>query len=215
MLAFRLPVIRPIHGLLYAEWSMRPTYWPLLLKVLYREPLLRYRCTRLGRRLRMSGALPMIIGDGRIELGDDVTLDDSNTWNVGFKVSTDAQLIIGNRVFVGDHVLFSAAKSITIGDDTMIAGRTSIFDNVSHPLSPARRLRGESFSLDECEPVVIGRNVWIGTQCFILKGVTIGDNSVVAAGSVVTRSVPPNTLAAGSPAKVVREIGDEVSEPAG
>lgn len=208
ILSFRLPVIRPLHALLYAEWSMRGTYVPLLLKILYREPLLRYRCARVGRRLRLSGNLPMIIGDGTIEIGDDFTLDAENTWQVGFKISTDARLVIGDRVFIGDHVGISVAKSVTIGDDTLIAGRTFIFDNISHPLSPARRLRGDSFTLDESSPIVIGRNVWVGTSAFIMRGVTIGDNSVVAAGAVVTESVPPNTLVAGAPARVIRSIAD-------
>jgi acetyltransferase-like isoleucine patch superfamily enzyme len=209
VLGLRLPVFRPLFGLLYAEWNLRQTYGPLVLKFLYREPLLRYRCERVGARLQLGGSLPMIIGDGRIEIGDDVGIDTRNTWLVGFKVSESAELIIGDRVFIGYQNVLSVARSIRIGDDTMLAGNVKIFDNISHPLSPARRLRHDSFTLDECAPVVIGRNVWIGDGAVIMRGVTIGDNSVVAASSVVTRSVPPNTLVAGNPAVVKKEIGDE------
>ena len=207
-LRIRLPLPRPVAAVLYAEWSARQTYVPLLLKILYREPLLRYRCARLGRRLQLGGSLPMIIGNGRIELGDDVSIDTRNTWIVGFKVSKDPRLIIGNRVFVGYQTVFSVATQVTVGDDTLIAGNVQIFDNISHPLSPARRLRGESFTLDEAAPVEIGRNVWLGNGVMIMRGVTIGDNSVVAAGSVVTKPVPPNVLVAGNPARVVKDVAE-------
>src|SRR5882724_12509608 len=63
-------------------------------------------------------------------------------------------------------------------------------------------------ALAEVAPVVIGRNVWIGIRCIIMRGVTIGDNSVVAAGSIVTKSVPPNTLVAGNPATPIRQLND-------
>jgi len=208
LLDLRLPVIRPLAAVLYAEWSLRRTLWPLLLKILYREPLLRYRCDHVGRRLRLGGALPLMMGNGRILIGDDVTIDPRNTWVVGFKVSTDAVLEIGNRVFIGYQTTISVAKRVRIGDGTMIAGNVQIFDNISHPLSPARRLRGESFTLDEANPVIIGANVWIGGGAIVTRGVTIGENSVVGAGSVVTRSVPANTLIAGNPAVVIKSIAD-------
>ena len=205
-ISLRMPMIRPLFALLYGERTLRQTFGPLLLNFLYREPLLRYRCTRTGRRLQLCGSLPYIVGDGQIEIGDDVGIDTRNTWMIGFKVSDNAQLTIGNRVFVGYQNVFSVAKRITIGDDTMLAGNVRIFDNISHPISPGRRLRKESFTLDEASPVEIGRNVWIGDSVTIMRGVTIGDNSIIAAGSIVTKSIPANCLAAGNPAVVKREI---------
>ncbi len=125
-----------------------------------------------------------------------------------FKVSTDAKLRIGNRVFIGYQNVFSVAKSIEINDDTMFASGVQILDNISHPLSPRRRLHHESFTIDEASPVIIGNNVWLGTNAMILKGVTIGDNSIVAAAAVVTKSVPPNTLVAGNPAVAIKTLAD-------
>ncbi len=208
-LAVRMPVIRPLAALLWAERDLRGRLWPLLAKIFYREPLLRYRAESLGRRLHLEGSLPLIIGQGRIRIGDDVVIGARNTWNVGFKVSTDAQLVIGNRVYIGYQNFLSVAGYVEIGDDTMLVANVQILDNTSHPISPARRLRHESFSLAETAPVVIGNNCWIGTGAMILRGVTIGANSVVAAASVVTADVAPDSLVAGNPARLIRSIRDE------
>jgi maltose O-acetyltransferase len=79
-------------------------------------------------------------------------------------------------------------------------------------MSPRKRFLHEPYDLDEAEPVVIGRNCWIGGHAFILRGVTIGDNSIVAAASIVTKSVPANVLVGGIPAKVLRELPDDLTE---
>ncbi len=206
LLGLRLPVFRPFWSLVYTERELRRIWMPILLKILYREPIMRYRCARVGKRLNMYGAVPLIFGTGRIEIGDDVHLDGRNTWVVGSRASMDARLIIGDRVVIGYQNYFSVAKQIVIGDDTLLASNVQIYDNINHPIEPDRRLHKESITLDEAAPVTIGRNVWLATGCIIMKGVTIGDGSVVGAGSVVTRDVPPNALAAGNPARVVRTL---------
>lgn len=209
LLRVRIPVIRPIYGTI---WTFRPLVlrlWGLTTKILYREPMLRYRCEEVGVGLALEGAVPLIIGDGRIRIGEGVRIGGRNTWVVGFKVSEGAELVIGDRVSVNYQTTISVARSVRIGDDTMIAGNVQIYDNISHPLSPARRLRHDSFTLEESAPIVIGKNCWIGNQAIVMRGVTIGDNSVVAAGSIVTKSVPPNTLVGGNPARVIKQIADD------
>jgi len=206
LLAVRLPVIRPLAAFLWGIGELWGRLWPLFLKIIYREPMLRYRCAHVGVRLELEGAIPQIIGDGTVEIGDDVLIGSLQTWIVGFKVSTAPRLLIGNRVSINYDTTISVAECVSIGDDTMIAMRVQIYDNPSHPLAPSRRLRRESFAIDEARPVMIGRNVWIGTAAIILRGVTIGDNAVVAAGSVVTKSVPANTVVAGNPAKIIKTL---------
>src|SRR5712691_1351550 len=202
----RLPVIRPLLGVVYGVTQLALMTYHFGAKVLYREPLFRYRCARIGTRLHLEGAIPQIIGNGRIEIGDDVTIGAPCTWDLGFSVVPRAELIIGDRVSINYRNIMSVAKSVRIGDDTLIAGDVAIFDNISHPMSPAKRLARAPITADDAAPVVIGRNVWIGIGCIIMRGLTIGDNSVVAAGSVVTKSVPPNTLVAGNPAVAIRQI---------
>jgi acetyltransferase-like isoleucine patch superfamily enzyme len=205
----RLPMIRPFWGMLYAERQLRlEGWWPLLLQVLYREPLLRYRCTTFGRGVTVEGVIPQVYGAGKIHIGANAVIGGGNTWLVGFPWGGDAELVIGDRVSVGYKTLLSIATRLTIGADTIMAPYVQIYDNPSHPLSPARRLRHEALRIDECAPVTIGRNVWVGAGAMIMRGVTIGDNSVVAAGAIVTRDVTPNTLVGGNPAKPIKDISD-------
>jgi acetyltransferase-like isoleucine patch superfamily enzyme len=91
---------------------------------------------------------------------------------------------------------------IDIGDYVMIWPNLSILTS-GLPFEPSQR---RAFVI--AKPIVIERNVWIGASAIILGGVTVGENSVVAAGAVVTRDVPPNTLAAGNPARVLRSIAE-------
>lgn len=204
----RLPVVRPVLAVVYGATQLASIAWHFVAKLTYREPLFRYRCAEVGKRLNLEGAPPLIIGAGRIGIGDDVTIGAPCTWDLGFSILPKGELIIGNRVSINYRNIISVAKSVRIGDDTLIAGDVAIFDNISHPISPAKRLARAPITAGDVAPVVIGRNVWIGIGSIVLRGVTIGDNSIVAAGSVVTKSVPPNTLVAGNPAVPIKEIGD-------
>ncbi|AWB85261.1 sugar O-acetyltransferase [Mycetocola zhujimingii] len=106
---------------------------------------------------------------------------------------------LGDRIFINSGCRFQDQGGITIGDDCLI-GHNAVFATLNHDLDPARRadLRPS--------PIRIGRNVWIGANVTVLPGVTIGDNAVVGAASVVTRDVPDDAVVVGSPAKVVRTV---------
>lgn len=111
-----------------------------------------------------------------------------------------AQVRLGGNTFLNDDASVTAMRSITIGSGCAIAWRTMIADSDFHALQ-GRTGRFETVTL----PVTIGDNVWIGMGSFILKGVSIGAGSVVAAGTVVRRDVPPGVLFSGNPGQVVRE----------
>ena len=117
-------------------------------------------------------------------------------------------LHIGNHVQINDSVHIGAIEQVVIGDHTLIASRVFISDHnhgnyqIPDPASapnipPAERPLSS-------KPVHIGRNVWLGEQVCILPGVTIGDGAIVGANSVVTHDIPPNSIAAGNPARVIR-----------
>jgi acetyltransferase-like isoleucine patch superfamily enzyme len=109
-------------------------------------------------------------------------------------------ITVGRSVFIGHGCMFTGHGAIEIGDEVMIANRVSLV-TAGHPVEPDKRR-----DFITVAPVTIGRNVWIGTAATILPGVTVGADSVVAAGAVVNRDVPPATLVAGVPATVVRDL---------
>lgn len=111
---------------------------------------------------------------------------------------------LGKNVYVNFNSTFVDDAQIYIGDGTMLAPNVTIVA-ASHPMSP--KLRAEGYGCNK--PVYIGKNVWIASNVTILPGVHIGDNSVIGAGSVVTKDVPENVFAAGNPAKIIREITDD------
>lgn len=108
---------------------------------------------------------------------------------------------IGQRGFINYACVFLDCNFIRIGDDAQIGPGVHIYTAL-HPLDPATRRSG----LEAAKPVAIGDNVWLGGSCVICPGVSIGDNTVVGAGSIVVRDLPPNVLAVGNPCRVVRRL---------
>ena len=110
---------------------------------------------------------------------------------------------IGENFYANvDCVILDGAK-VTFGNNVFIAPNCGFY-TAGHPLDVAQRNQG----LEYAYPITIGNNVWIGAQACILPGVTIGDNTVIGAGSVVTKDIPANVVAAGNPCQVIRKIAD-------
>lgn len=110
-------------------------------------------------------------------------------------------ITLGKRIFINSGCKFQDQGGVVIGDDCLI-GHNTVMATLDHDLAPSRRADMHP------SPIVVGRNVWIGANATILSGVTIGDNAVVAAASVVTKDVPKDSIVVGSPARVVRSVAD-------
>ena len=113
----------------------------------------------------------------------------------------------GKNVYANFNLTLVDDTHIYVGDCTMFAPNV-VVTTAGHPIDPELRERVYQFNL----PVHIGRNVWIGAGAVILPGITIGDNSVIGAGSIVTKDIPANCVAYGNPCRVVREIGEHDRE---
>ena len=119
-----------------------------------------------------------------------------------FYTASGDEIRLGRNVFVNQNCTFYDLSGLDIGDDVMIGPNVSLI-TARHPLEPLQR-RAATIG----KPILIERNVWIAAGATVIGGVTVGENSVVAAGSVVTRNVAPNTLVGGNPARVIRSIRD-------
>lgn len=111
---------------------------------------------------------------------------------------------IGDNFFVNMNCVILDEAKVSFGDNVFIAPNCGFY-TAGHPLDVERRNKG----LEYAYPISVGNNVWICAQVCVLPGVTIGDGTVIAAGSVVTKSIPAGVLAAGNPCKVIRPITDE------
>ena len=206
LLRFNFPVIKPLHLPLYyvTTWVQRGC--ANVVHCVWSVPIFKARCTNVGKGLRLPNGIPYVIGDHlKFILGDNVTI--MRTTIGASKIFDDPVLKIGDNSTVGYGTVISIAKEVSIGDDCMIGPNCIIMDSDDHPLSPAKRLLKESVDPQDVNPVKIGNNVFIGSYCAILKGVTIGDNSIISTHSVITRDVFPNSVYAGNPARpTLRDI---------
>ena len=127
--------------------------------------------------------------------------DGSAFINQPFYCDYGKHIKVGKRFFANFHFTVLDEAPVTIGDDCFIGPNVSIY-TACHSTDPVER----NSRMEWAEPVTIGDNVWIGGDVCILPGVTIGDNVTIGAGSVVTRDIPSNTVAAGNPCRVIKTI---------
>jgi maltose O-acetyltransferase len=118
-----------------------------------------------------------------------------------FYVDYGAQVRIGARCFANFGLVALDVAAITIGDDVQIGPNVQLL-TPTHPVEPEpRREKWEA-----ARPITIGDNVWLGGGAIVMPGITIGENTVVGAGAVVTRDLPPDVVAVGNPARVIKQI---------
>jgi len=174
----------------------------------YYEPMFRSRCRRVGKSLnyvKVRQGFPYFHGNIHIFLGDNVTVHSRSSFSAA-SVFEKASLCVGDKTYLGPGLSIGVAKKISIGSCCHIASNVTISDNDGHPLDPIRRAKGEPVDKEDVFSVQIGNNVWIGEGAIILKGVSIGQGSVVAARSVVIRNIEPCCVVAGNPATTIKRV---------
>lgn len=167
----------------------------------------------IDKKITFSRGLPncdqkmIVSGKGKVHIGEGCSF--------GYKLGgfhrggcieiqaryTNAVIRLGNNVMTNNNIFICSANSIEIGDDTLIGQYVTIFDFEAHGIKPSERR-----NIGEIGSVRIGRNVWIGNNVLILKNTTIGDDSIIAAGAVVSGDFPSGMIIGGIPAKAIKKI---------
>ncbi len=185
---------------------------PAMETLAQRPRIWKYRALSTCRRVSGEPVLLqpiLVVGPGAVALGDGVQFG----WRAspGFYsgycylevAREEARIEIGDRTELNNGAMLkSAGAGIRIGSDGLFGVGVEIFDSDFHELAPARRHDGQP----RLAPVEVGDNVFVGMGARILKGATIGSDSVIGAGAVVTGTIPAGVVAAGNPARVIREL---------
>ena len=195
-------IARPVFSMMYKLHRLKQNVMIWGEKFFWSEPLLRSQCVSVGEGLIMQ-ELPHMMGQGAIKIGDQVRLSGKQQIAFSSRYKNRPDLSIGDHTFIGHNVSFAVSDEITIGRHCMIAGNVSFMDMDGHPVDWRARADHQPTPAAQIRPIHVGDHVWIGNGALILKGVKIGDRSIIAARSVVTKDVPPDTIVAGNPARVV------------
>lgn len=190
-----------------------------------RNRFLYYLIIITNKRLKTEGRIvfqgkPIIdIADGAsITIKRDVTL---NSTNKGYHINLHSPVKLfadrcGAEIIIGENTrihgtCIHAYNKISIGKNCLIAANTQIFDGSGHDIS-FPDVENRIYTKGNAKPIIIEDHVWIGANCIILPGVTIGNGSIIAAGSVVYNDIPPMVVAGGNPAKVIRDYSNKYLE---
>lgn len=157
------------------------------------------RATSLGARVRLRGR-PAVVTRGDLVIGDRVQLV-STVATLELVAEHGGRLEIGERSLVNFGCSIVAFQRVSIGQGALIGPHCMIMDTDFHHVEPERRLEPP-----EASPISIGENVWLGARVIVMPGVTIGDDAVIGIGSIVTKDIPPRSVAVGVPARVVKTL---------
>lgn len=199
----RHPALEPLAHLIAAVGRRFTSARLWAVKVYFR---LRFPGVALGKGVRLEPGIHWKLHhDARVAVGAGTII------RGGCVIHADGLLVIGERVEIAKTVTIVALERIEIGDDSLIGGDIRDHDHGHEFIDVRRPYNTQGFPT---RPVFIGRNVWLAMGTFVMKGISIGDNCLIGANAVVTKSFPANSLVGGVPARLLRTIsadGDDVS----
>jgi acetyltransferase-like isoleucine patch superfamily enzyme len=204
--AARLPMIRPLHGALYAARGAVLEALHQGLRMAWWTPLFLSRVETEAAGLRLDGGMPQVIGPLRLRIGRDCRINGRTTFAARPSTEPPPLLEIGDNVGISWLTSISVGTRVVLGDNVRIAQRCFLAGYPGHPLDAAERAAGLPCTEGQIGDIVLEADVWLGTGVMVMPGVRIGRGTVVAAGSVVTRDLPPGVIAGGMPARIIRDL---------
>jgi acetyltransferase-like isoleucine patch superfamily enzyme len=202
--------LRPtaLHRLLLAERSLRRSIWYELARVLYYQPLFELQCARVGGCGRLELApeskLPFV-DNCQLVLGSRWRINARTTFQGARNAPGKARIEIGDGTYLGSRVVLRAGLGIRLGRYVTVAANVVLSSDPGHPLDPVAR-RTQAAPLADLRQLVVEDDVWIAEGATLLGGITVGEGAIVGAHAVVTKDVPPRTVVAGNPARVVKHL---------
>ena len=175
-------------------------------RIFFWTPLIKGRLNSVGKNLYLYGGLPHVSGPLRVKIGSDCRISGQTTFSGRTSGAIEPVLTVGNNVDIGWMTTVAVGGETVLGDNVRIAGRCLLLGYPGHPLDAKARAAGFPETDDQVGNIILENDVWLATGVSVLAGVRIGKGSIVAAGSVVTKDLPANVLAAGVPAKVIRAL---------
>ena len=202
--------VRPtaFHRILLVERSLRRGVLYELARLLYYQPLFELQCAKAGAGGRLE-----LAPDSKLPFIDHCDLVLGSGWRISARTTFQgarnapgkARIEIGDGSYLGSRVVLRAGLGIRLGRHVTVAANVVLSSDPGHPLDPIAR-RTEPAPLADLRQMTIGDDVWIAEGATLLGGITVGDGAVIGAHAVVTKDVPPRTVVAGNPARVVKEL---------
>jgi acetyltransferase-like isoleucine patch superfamily enzyme len=203
-----MPVIPGVHIGLYRLSATVSGAFAQLRRVLWDTPLFLTQVERRPRRLMLYGGRPMLIGPLLIEIGEGSRISGQTTFT-GRGGSRHPRLVIGSNCDIGWQTTIAVGTEVRIGNNVRIAGRAFLAGYPGHPFDARARAAGLPDLDQQSGAIVLEDDVWLATQVTVNAGVRIGRGTIVAAGSVVTKDLPPFVLAGGVPARIIRSLDQQ------
>ncbi len=208
-----MPSIPVFHDFFYYEKVFRINAWRSFWRVFYHQPIFKRRCSSCGKGLHLyhSGqGMPIIMGDLKIVLGKNVKIFDKSTF-AALTIGENSTLKIGDNTDMSSSAIILVGNEVEIGSNCMIGCRL-ISDNPGHNINIEDR--DKKLDVNKIGRIKIGDHVWAAYDSVILGNVEIGYGSIIAARSVVVKSVPPMSVVGGNPAKMIRQLEEPPSSDA-
>lgn len=202
----RVPQVNAIHRPLYTLHNLVRASLGDLLRIVWYTPLFQSRLEGYAPGLAVTGGIPLVMGDLKIEFGSDCNISGKTTLAGRSGGGATPRLIVSDNCEIGWQNGISVGTRVVIGNNVYMASRCSLIGYPGHPLDPVARAKRLPDTDDQIGDIILEDDVWLATGVTVMPGVRIGRGTIVGAGSVVTKGLPPMSIAARVPAVVKRRL---------